>query len=285
MIELPEAIFISSQINENLIGKVVDKVIKDQNPHKFAFPMKDSDQIGSEYVPADFQKILKGKAIKKSWSDSNIIFVQLGSDYLLSLGCGGENIIYHENDDSIPKKHQLLIEFTDNTFLTVTISGWGEVRLMKVNEVDKHPHIDKNKIDPLSKNFTLTKFYEMIEQLPENKKCSAKKFYITDPGLRGIGNGVIQDIFFLAKIHPKREMKTLSQKERKTLYETTRTELQKMVRLGGRDSEKDLFGNNGGYQKVMHSKSKGTPCPECQTPITKQQYLGGSIYVCPTCQK
>ncbi|MFQ5979081.1 MAG: hypothetical protein ACE5OZ_13220 [Candidatus Heimdallarchaeota archaeon] len=102
---------------------------------------------------------------------------------------------------------------------------------------------------------------------------------------RGIGNGVIQDIFFLSKIHPKREMKSLTREERERLYETTRVELHKMVNLGGRDSEKDLFDTFGRYKRILHSKSVNTPCPVCKTIIKKQQYLGGAIYFCPSCQK
>jgi formamidopyrimidine-DNA glycosylase len=140
-------------------------------------------------------------------------------------------------------------------------------------------------MDPLSEEFTFSTFEELINQLSDKKKCSVKKFYITEPGLRGIGNGVIQDIFFLSKIHPKREMKSLSKEERKFLYETTRTELQKMVNLRGRNSEKDLFNKLGGYQRIMHSKAANTPCPVCKTSIKKQQYLGGAIYFCPSCQE
>lgn len=277
MIELPEAVVLSHQISDVLVGKTVKTSIRGQHPHKFAFTGKYSNDA--------FSQILKGKTITKSWADGNVILIQLDPGYLLSLGCGGERILYHKQDKSIPKKHQLLIEFDDQTYLTVTISGWGEVRLLEVKDLDNHPHIQFDKADPLSAEFTLEIFKDLIKQIPEKKKCSAKKFFITDPGLRGIGNGVIQDIFFLARIHPKREMKSLTLEEQKRLYETTRKELQKMIDLGGRDCEKDLFSENGRYQRVMHSKSVNTSCPVCESSIKKQAYLGGSVYFCPSCQK
>jgi formamidopyrimidine-DNA glycosylase len=277
MIELPEAIVISKQINEILKEKSIKSAIRGQNPHKFAFIGKHSDD--------EVSQILKGKKIKKSWSNGNVILVQMDPGYLLSLGVGGERILYHEQEKTIPKKHQLLLEFNDQTYLTVTISGWGEVRLLESKNIDKHPHIQFDKIDPLSEEFTSTTFEELIQKIPEKKKCSAKKFYITEPGLKGIGNGVIQDIFFLSKIHPKREMKSLIKEERKLLFETTRNELQKIVELGGRDCEKDIFDKYGRYKRIMHSKSVDTPCPVCEILIKKQQYLGGSIYFCPSCQK
>lgn len=277
MIELPEAIVFSIQINDTLRGKTVKSAIRGQNPHKFAFSGKHSN--------IEFSQILKGKTIKKSWANGNVILVEMAPDYLLSLGCGGERILYHKQDKTIPKRHQLLIEFEDQTYLTVTVSGWGEVRLLEAKDLNNHPHIFFERIDPLSEEFSFSAFEKLINQLPDKKKCSAKKFYVTEPGLRGLGNGVIQDIFLLSKVHPKREMKSLSNEEKKHLYETTRTELQKMVDLGGRDSEKDLFDKLGGYKRILHSKAVNTPCPVCKTLIKKQKYLGGTIYFCPTCQK
>jgi formamidopyrimidine-DNA glycosylase len=277
MIELPEAIAFSKQIMETLTDKVIRSAIRGQNPHRFAFT--------GEYSDSEFSQILKGKTIKRSWANGNVILVAIDPGYLLSLGCGGERILFHKQGTTIPKKHQLLIEFEDQTYLTVTVSGWGEVRLIESKDLEKHPHIFLERMDPLSDEFSFNGFEDLVEQLPDKKRCSAKKFYITDPGLRGIGNGVIQDIFFLSKIHPKREMRSLSNEERKLLYETTRSELQKMVKLGGRDSEKDIFNQRGGYKRIMHNKVVNTPCPACKALIKKQQYLGGAIYFCPSCQK
>jgi len=284
MIELPEAIALSKQINETLVGKKIRHALRGQNPHKFAFPQKDTKQLGAEYSDEDFNRILKGKTITKSWANGNVILVQMDTDYLLSLGCGGEKIIYHETKETIPKKHQLLLAFEDNTFLSVTVSGWGEVRLLKTEDLENHPHIGYERIDPLSGKFTFEVFEKLIEEIPEGKKRNAKRFFISEPGFRGIGNGVIQDIFFLAKIHPRREMSSLSKEERKRLHETTRVELRKMADLGGRDGEKDLFDNWGGYERRLHSKVVGEPCPVCETPIVKEQFGGGSIYFCPSCQ-
>ena len=44
------------------------------------------------------------------------------------------------------------------------------------------------------------------------------------------------------------------------------------------------YGNRGEYVRILDSKTKGKPCPECGTPIEKIQYLGGACYLCPSCQ-
>jgi formamidopyrimidine-DNA glycosylase len=297
MIELPEAIAIAKQIDETLKNKIIKLAIRNHTPHTFIFPQDrelvkekghKSDyppQLGEEFKDDLFSETLKGRRILKSWSMGNAIMIQIGEEYILSLGCGGEKIIYHEQEKTLPKKHQLFLEFEDQTYLTVTISGWGEVRLFKTEDLDKHPHVGYQRIDPLSDEYTFEKFNEMIEEIPDNRKRSAKYFFISEPGLRGLGNGVIQDIFFLSRIHPARQMKSLTKEERKLLYETTRKELKEMAVKGGRSTEKDLFDTNGGYQSTLYSKTAGTPCPNCATLIEKKAYLGGSVYFCPTCQK
>jgi hypothetical protein len=105
-----------------------------------------------------------------------------------------------------------------------------------------------------------------------------------NPGVLGVGNGYLQDILFAAGIHPRRKAVDLSAPERRALHKATRAVLGRAVTLGGRGSERDLYGRPGGYQRILHSETVGRPCPECGTPIRKIQYLGGASCFCPRCQ-
>jgi formamidopyrimidine-DNA glycosylase len=99
-----------------------------------------------------------------------------------------------------------------------------------------------------------------------------------------MGNGYLQDILFRAKIHPRRRVVDILEREKLALYEAIVGTLKQAVELGGRDTECDLYGNRGGYASILSSKAKGQPCRECGTLIEKIQYLGGSCYLCPSCQ-
>jgi formamidopyrimidine-DNA glycosylase len=68
------------------------------------------------------------------------------------------------------------------------------------------------------------------------------------------------------------------------LYQATRGTLQEMVERGGRDGDYDLHDCPGGYKRILHIKTAGTPCRNCGTPIEKASYLGGAVYFCPRCQ-
>jgi formamidopyrimidine-DNA glycosylase len=59
--------------------------------------------------------------------------------------------------------------------------------------------------------------------------------------------------------------------------------MNKAVRLGGRDTEYDLYDSPGSYRVILDKRMKGKPCPECGT-IEKLNVLGSTCYVCPSCQ-
>ncbi|MFX0169603.1 MAG: DNA-formamidopyrimidine glycosylase family protein [Candidatus Hodarchaeota archaeon] len=279
MIELPEAITIARQINEELKGHEIVFAQRGYSPHKFAFTGK--------YSHEEFARMVPGKTIDGARADGWVILLDLEPGYLLSLGCGGERILFHENEKTLPKKHQLILGFHDNSYLTVTITGWGEVRLLEQSDLSNHPHIKKDAISPLSKAFTFDYFNKLFDSLPEKKQTqqtSAKYFIISEPGVWGVGNGCLQDILYRAKIHPKRQMLSLSANERKTLYHAIVQTLTKMVELGGRDSEYDLHNQPGRYNRILQSKSVGQSCPECGALIARISYLGGTVYFCSSCQ-
>jgi formamidopyrimidine-DNA glycosylase len=115
-------------------------------------------------------------------------------------------------------------------------------------------------------------------------KLGAKAFLATEQRIPGIGNGVLQDILFQARVHPKKKINTCTEKEKKVLFTATKAVLLDRFRHGGRDTENDLFGNPGDYKTKLSKKTSGKPCPNCGSIIAKENYLGGSIYFCAQCQ-
>ena len=114
-------------------------------------------------------------------------------------------------------------------------------------------------IGPLDQEFTLNYFKTLITD--ETEKLSIKAFLATKQRILGIGNGVAQDIMFNAKLFPKRRIKTLNEQDIKNLYDALIRTLTKMVENHGRDSEKDIYGNPGGYKTILCAKSYKSGCP------------------------
>jgi formamidopyrimidine-DNA glycosylase len=275
MIELPEATVIGKQISAELAGKQIAYGNQGNSPHKFAFTSGTAEE---------YEQKFKGKTIGSARGHGSAILVPIEPGHVLVLGGGGERILYHQEEQTHPPKRQLLLQFTDGTSLTVTISGWGNVMLLPQAAVGEHRHVQIHRVPPLSDGFTWEHFQGLFETVDPESNKSIKFFVISEPGVWGIGNGCLQDILYHAGIHPRRRIVDVSQDDKRALYDALMSTLSQMVELGGRESERDLYGNRGRYARILDSKTKGTPCPQCGTHIEKGQYLGGAIYYCPICQ-
>ena len=111
-------------------------------------------------------------------------------------------------------------------------------------------------ISPLSDDFTFEHFQGLFEGITGKK--SVKYFIITKPGVLGVANGCLQDILFRANIHPRRIVVDMTEQEKRDLYGAIRETMMQMVDLGGRDTEKDLYNQPGGYLKILDSKKVDT---------------------------
>jgi len=120
MIELPEATTIARQMDEELRGKRIESGIPGNAPHRFAFYSR---------PPEECEAILRGKTMGPATEHGSLIPASVEPDYVLVLGGGGERVLFHRSKDTLPKKHQLLIHFQDDTYLTVTVQGWGAAQL------------------------------------------------------------------------------------------------------------------------------------------------------------
>jgi formamidopyrimidine-DNA glycosylase len=100
----------------------------------------------------------------------------------------------------------------------------------------------------------------------------------------GLGNAIAQDILFRARLHPRHPIANLDPVERRALYDAIVTTVTDVIDGGGRYDEFDLYGNRGGYVRLLDKNAVGRPCPECGGQIEKMQYLGGACYLCPSCQ-
>jgi hypothetical protein len=54
---------------------------------------------------------------------------------------------------------------------------------------------------------------------------------------------------------------------------------------GGRNTERDLFGNWGRLSNETEQKHRLSLCRSCGGAIKKETYMGGSIYYCEQCQE
>lgn len=275
MIELPEALTLAEQINHYLVGKTVHCTEAAHSPHKFAWYHGD---------PAAYPARLNGNQVLSARGVGMFVEITLSDSMLLFND--GVNLRYHPQAGPTPVKHQLLLTFEDKTSLSASVAMYGGVVCWEKssNYDNTYYEIALRKPSPLSDAFTEAYFQELMT--PEAvRKLPLKAALATEQRIPGLGNGCLQDILWVAQLHPRRKLNTLSEPDIDRLFVSIKDTLRAMTAAGGRSTEKDLLGQPGGYRVRLSAETKGAPCPRCGSEIVKESYLGGSIYTCPECQR
>lgn len=273
MIELPEAVVLSQQIGKTLTGKKIIKVVTAMSPHKFAWYYKD---------PQKYEEILLNKKITGSTSYGGHLEIRVQNVVLLFTD--GVNLRYYKEQDQRPNKHQLFIEFDDGTAMSANIQMYGGLWCFPEGEFQNSYYLTaKEKPSPLTKEFDRL-YFDSAMSFPGAEKLSIKALLATEQRIPGLGNGILQDILYNARIHPKRKTSTLKNGEWDQLFDAIKGTIFQMTCMGGRDTEKDFFGLNGGYTTKLSKNTVDSPCSVCGAIIKKDAYMGGSIYYCSGCQ-
>ena len=273
MLEIPESHALAQQLNQTVRGKTIMNVTANHSPHKFAWYFGE---------PSGYHDLLSGKQI--SGAEAMAGHVEISAAGCRILLQDGVNLRYFAAGEELPQKHQLHIEFEDYSSLVATVQMYGGLYAFHDGENDNPYYlVAKEKPSPLSDGFNES-YFETLCGCEDFAKLSAKAFLATQQRIPGLGNGVLQDILWNAKIHPKRKMGELSDCKLQGMYRAVKDTLTEMTLRGGRNTERDLFGCLGGYPCILCKSTVGTPCPACGTLIQKEAYLGGSVYFCSNCQ-
>ena len=272
MLELPEAFAISAQLKNELLREAICKVVVNQSPHKFAWYFEN---------PQAYEGRMLGLKVTDVIPIAGQVEIQFEEMRLVL--SDGVNIRLYEAKAILPPKHQLLIQFESGKCLVFSVQMYGGLMAFGEGE-NQNPYylVAKAKPSPLTDAFNLIYFKQLVQN--EQKNPSLKAFLATEQRIPGLGNGVLQDILYEAGMHPKRKLKSLSDTDIKTLYDSVKGTLKVMTDSGGRDTEKDLYGKPCGYLTKLSSKTQDEPCYKCGDIFHKEAYMGGSIYYCATCQ-
>ncbi|NTV89201.1 MAG: endonuclease VIII [Clostridiales bacterium] len=285
MLEIPEAIAVSRQLNETIKGRQIKNVIAAKSPHKFAWYSGD---------PAVYDGILSGRVVDGAEAVGGMIEVRTSPGdrkdpderpaTVILLFSDGVNLRYHGAGDARPEKHQLLVEFEEGCAISASVQMYGGLCCFEEGGYDnKYYKITKEKPSPLTEAFSLEYFERIVDDAVE-LKLAAKALLATEQRIPGLGNGSLQDILYNAGIHPKRKVASFSESDRTKLFGSIKSTIKEMAESGGRDTEKDLFGGAGGYAVKLSKNTADKPCPKCGSLIRKESYMGGSIYYCAGCQ-
>jgi formamidopyrimidine-DNA glycosylase len=274
MIEIPEAIVLSRQLNETIVGKKIAEVVAAASEHKFAWFFGE---------PSEYGALLRGRVVGKTTPYGGRVEIEAEGAVLHF----GEGVVlrYYKAGEKLPAKHQLLVTFDDDSSLVGTVAMYGGLWAFPAGAMDDNFYYTaaKNAVSPISEAFDYAYFQTLCDE--KGLKMSAKAFLATEQRIPGLGNGVLQDILLNAGIHPRKKMNTLSDEQLRGIFDSVKSTLAAMIEGGGRDTERDLFGSQGGYKTKLSKNNTTMLCPNCGGAVKKEAYMGGSVYFCDICQE
>jgi formamidopyrimidine-DNA glycosylase len=272
MIELPEAVTLARQATASLTGRRVVGVVAAASPHRFAW------FTGS---PDTYAGRLTGRTITGATSHGGIVEIALG-DLELRLNDGAYPRLRPAGVE-IPPKHQLRIDLDDGSTLTVSVAMYGGLRLVLAGiSDDRYDAVAREIPSPFERGFA--RHAAGLLAADGADRLSVKALLATEQRVPGLGNGVLQDILWSAGINPRQRVGALTDAQRKALFASVRSTLRRMVEGGGRDTERDLHGQPGGYVTALGRAALDRGCPRCGGAVQRSAFLGGNVYTCAACQ-
>ena len=129
--------------------------------------------------------------------------------------------------------------------------------------------------------------YEHFVNITQHSLSPVKSLLINQQKISGVGNIYANEALYLAKINPSRQARSLTEVERKVLYEALLEVLRRGLAAGGATEANfvNVDGLPGGYQhQFLVYRKHGTTCSICGTLIERIVLAGRGTFWCPACQ-
>lgn len=164
---------------------------------------------------------------------------------------------------------------------------FAKVTLIQTNLAHETSHLKSIGPEPLDKNFTATIFQERLMKRPT---WNIKTALMNQELVAGIGNIYSDELLFLSGIHPEQKVGTLSTKDFKSMFESTKIVLKKGIDFGG-DSTSDYRNIDGERGKFHHAhnayRRTSESCTKrgCKGVILRKMVNSRSAHFCSEHQK
>jgi len=159
---------------------------------------------------------------------------------------------------------------------------FGYLKVVSENEL---LDIKKNfGIEPLADNFTWQNFLQIFK----NRKTNIKALLLNQKIISGLGNIYVDEILFASGVSPYRAANSLTEKEKKKIFENSEKIIARAIKYGGTTFSNFLNseGKRGSFKKRLKVYGKeGELCPKCKSiKIKKVKLAGRGTRFCPKCQ-
>ncbi len=271
MPELPEVETVRRTLETLIVGKTIAHV----------------DLYYPKMVQGDFLAFvqhLKNQTIQAILRYGKYLFFDLQVGYLVShLRMEGRYYFYTSTTEKSKHVHAIF-RFTDGSELHYhDTRKFGTMEWIQPSEYDSYLENHSLGKEPFLLDDDSLYLYECIHQ----SKRPIKAILLDQAILTGLGNIYVDEVLFLAKIHPSTKACDLAKYETLLLTQASKAVLKKAIDLGGTTirSYVSSLGVTGRFQNELFVHQRvHQPCLICHTPIIKTKVATRGTYLCPSCQ-
>ena len=288
MPELPEVETIRRDLVQSVLGKKIKEVkilsakTVSPGPQKFL-----SRLAGQSFINID----RLGKLLIFSLSDKQhflLIHLKMTGQLIYSdrnkLVVGGHSLKAKTIEGKFPDKstraYFVLADHSQLYFNDQRRFGYLKI----VDEFDLSQIKQKYGIEPLSANFTLKNFFEVIKGRTKNIKA----LLLDQSLISGLGNIYVDESLFAAGIRPSRRADSLTRSEIERLYGVIEVLIGRAIRHRGTtfNNYRDSQGRKGNFASKLQVYGRNKErCLKCGGIIKKVKIAGRGTHYCPHCQK
>ncbi len=121
------------------------------------------------------------------------------------------------------------------------------------------------------------------------KRTTVKRALLDQTLISGIGNIYADEALWAARVHYDQPTESLSARKSGELLAEVRTVLRRALAEGGTSFDAQYVNVNGASGYFSHSLraygQQGKPCPRCERPIVREQFMNRGSHFCPRCQR
>ena len=207
---------------------------------------------------------------------SDIVSDHIPSTLILHLGMTG-GLRIHDKTQQAPN-------MTRHTF---HLDDGRELRFIDPRKFAKIWLVDDPKTvlpdfgpDPLADDFTAAALGMALSR----RNVPIKGLLLDQDVVAGLGNLYVDESLYLAGIHPLKPALGLSIKEISGLYTGIVTALTSALTEYDKSRKEQWPEPSFGLSTWTIPRTKDSPCPKCETPVSKLKVRGRTTYFCPGCQ-
>lgn len=231
-----------------------------------------------------FRMQLKGETITAMKRKGKFLLFYL-TDYVLvsHLRMEGKYRVVTK-EKPIDKHTHVIFHFTDGTELRYNdVRKFGTMHLFPKGEQYDGAPLNKLGPDPFEPAYTLEYLKEKLAKTMRMIKAALLDQTI----IAGLGNIYVDEVLFLARIHPETRANTLTDEQIERIWHYARQVLERAVALGGTSIRSYVNGKGemGMFQQELYVYGRtGKTCLHCHAAIEKLKVAGRGTHICPTCQ-